>query len=282
MPELPLEDASPHDVARLARRRGIAEAETRAAMELADAGTAWCVWDGSEPIALAVVQPTNDAWHLGDLYVEPSYRGQGLGGRLVDAAFAQRGDASRSSAADADDRAGLALLLRRGIALRELVLRLAGAVPKDEILARMAAGDYRFSVEPLDPLAHAFALDALDRDVRGIVRNGDHRRWSHAARGAVFSIGGEVVGYAYVWPDGRIGPLASTSAAYLTQLFAYALVTLRGEFGGTWCTLQVPASNARVARAALRAGLLIEERLLFASDAPAELSRYVGGLRVTF
>jgi hypothetical protein len=157
------------------------------------------------------------------------------------------------------------------------VLRLAGAVPREDALLSMAAGDYRFGVDAIDPVAHEFALDALDRETRGVARPADHRRFARGATGQALFLNGEFVAYAYAWPDGRIGPIASSSAAYLVQLFSYALVTLQRSYGASWCTAFVPASNVRIAGAALRAGLRIQETYVLASDAaPPDLSRYAG------
>jgi hypothetical protein len=141
----------------------------------------------------------------------------------------------------------------------------------------MAAGDYRFEVETIDPAAHAFGLRALDRQTRGIARDGDHAKFARGGAGRAFFLRGEFVAYAYVWPDGRIGPLACASQAYLVQILAYALLTLMREYGASWCTTLVPGSNLRTARAVSRAGLTVEGAWLFASDAfGGDLSTYVG------
>jgi hypothetical protein len=141
----------------------------------------------------------------------------------------------------------------------------------------MAAGDYRFSVEPIDLAAHEYALDGLDRETRGTVRSGDHRFFTQHADGHVFSVNGEIVAYAYAWPDGRIGPVASTSAAYQVQVLAFALVTLQRRHQASWCSLLVPGSNIRIARAVLRAGLRIQQGdELVANSLSGNISSYVG------
>ncbi|MDP9024773.1 MAG: hypothetical protein M3N13_05320, partial [Candidatus Eremiobacteraeota bacterium] len=149
--------------------------------------------------------------------------------------------------------------------------------------ARMAAGDYRFSASPIDLRKHAGALDALDREVRGTARADDHAGFAALALGTVFALNDECVGYAYVWPDGRIGPLIATSSAYAMQFFAYAMVSLARTFQASWCTALVPGTNARTLQAATRAGLAIDRVLLFASDQPLlDLSRYVGFHQLAF
>ena len=157
------------------------------------------------------------------------------------------------------------------------VLRIAGEIPKEEELLPMAAGDYRFATMPIDPQAHAAILAALDREARGTARGNDHASFAQIASGTLPLINDECVGYVYVWPDGRIGPMVSASSAYLTQFFGFALVSLRRTYGASWCTALVPGSNVRVMRAAVRIGLQLDQIRVFATDLPQiDLSRYIG------
>jgi GNAT superfamily N-acetyltransferase len=270
--------ASSGDVRAIATRRGFDESAFRLASEFAERGHAWCVRDASETVGLALVHASPDERYVGDLFVEPSFRGGGMGAQLLDAALEDGGGgATRSIMLAAGDAAGTALALRRRIAVRTPVLQLAGAIPREETLAAMAAGDYRFEIEPADPARHGFSFEALDREVRAVHRPADHARFAESAHGSAIFRNDELVAYAYVWPDGRIGPLAAISAVYLVQVLALSLVTLQRQFGASWCSAYVPASNVRLARAALRAGLRIEGTHLFASDSSeGDLSRYAG------
>jgi hypothetical protein len=178
---------------------------------------------------------------------------------------------------DPSDAASLVLALRQRMMLREPIVRLAGAIPREEELAKMAAGDYRFEVDAVDSVSHGFGLRGLDAQTRGTTRDGDHERFAGSATGHAFFLRGEFVAYAYVWPDGRIGPLGCASQAYLVQIFAYALLSLTRTYAASWCSALVPGSNLRIARAALRAGLRIEAVSVLAGDAlQGELSTYVG------
>ncbi len=271
------------DVRTLLRRRAVDETSLELGLQAAVVGMAWIARDESETVGLAVAHGSGDERYTGQLFLEPSYRGQGLGGKLLDAVFADAGDAARAVVLDPADSAGLALALRRGISPRALVVRLAGAIPREESLMRMAAGDYRFAVDTIDPTAHAFGLNALDRETRGVVRPSDHERFARDAAGQAFFLNGEFVAYAYVWPDGRIGPLAASSAAYLVQILAFELVTLARTHGATWCTALVPGSNVRIARAALQAGLQIQDAFTIARDEPLpDLANYVGYHQLLF
>ena len=274
--------AAAENVLAIGRRRGLDEPALRLCVDCAERGWACGARDDGEIVGIALARRSDDECYVGDLFVEPSYRGQGVAGDLLDAAFSGA-EATRCLMIDADDADCCALALERGIALQTPVVRLAGATPKEEELLAMAAGAYRFDVGPIDAANHAFALDALDRDTRGAARRFEHEWYSREATGQAFFLNGEFVAYAYVWPDGRIGPIAAASASYLVQIFAFSVVTLQRVTGASWCTLLVPGSNVRVARAALRCGLKIQERLVFASDAATgDLSRYAGCHRLSF
>lgn len=271
--------ASAEDVEYFARRRCSDEHAQKLYLDLAQAapGGAVVAKDVGTPIGIAIPHALEDEWFLSELYVEPSFRKRGIGAQLLQAAAQEAGDVSRSGLLASDEMAAHAFFLQRGVALQTPVLEVAGAIPHENELARMAAGEYRFITEPLEPRAHRAALSQLDREVRGSARPLDHMNFAGHGRGFIFRRDEELAGYAYVWPSGRIGPLAAASQTYLVQFLAFALATLRQSFAASWCTALVPGTNVRIMRAAMRAGLTIERARLFASDnTMLDLSRYVG------
>lgn len=277
MSELAIGLAGADEVRSIQRRRNRDETSVRLALAFAERQTVWVARDDGEAVGIVVAHDSDGERYVGDIFVEPSYRGQGAGGELLAAAFDDAGDRARVMRLDPGDAAGVALALRQALALREPLVRLAGAIPKEEELAKMAAGDYRFEVEAVDPAAHGFGLRALDVQTRGTTRDSDHARFARDATGHAFFLRGEFVAYAYVWPDGLIGPLATASQAYLVQIFAYALLSLTRAYGASWCAALVPGSNLRIARAALRGGLRIDALWLLAGDArQGDLSTYAG------
>lgn len=265
------------DVRRISARRNLDEATVRLSLQAAEAGRLWLARDEAETIGVAIAHDSEDERYLGDLFVEESYRAQGIGAQLVSAALGDADDRGRAMLLDPRSSASIALAFRNRLAPRETLARFAGAIPREEELAKMAAGDYRFEVERLDPAVHAGVLNELDRQSRGTARPGDHAQFALRATGNAFALRGEFVAYAYVWPDGRLGPMACASEAYLVQILAYALVTLQRRHSASWCTALVPGSNRRIARAALRAGLRIEETWMVAADSfIGNMATYVG------
>ncbi len=267
------------EIRTLAARRWPDEQSRQLYINLAQSAPAgcWVARDVADPVGIAFAHELETEWFVSDLFVEPSFRNAGLGWKLMRQATAESGDASLAGMIEADNVGSLAFFLRRGMGLHVPVLRVSGEIPREEELVQMAAGDYRFATVPIDPHAHKFAIDALDREVRGTARPQDHVAFAQLATGTAFVLNDEIVGYTYVWPDGRIGPLVAASGAYLMQFLGFALMSLRRTYGASWCLALVPGSNVRIMRAAVRMGLTLDQVRIFATDQPQiDLSRYVG------
>ncbi|HET9392883.1 MAG TPA: GNAT family N-acetyltransferase [Candidatus Rubrimentiphilum sp.] len=271
--------ATPEEVAHFARRRTRNEHDYQLYTDLAHVAPngVFVARDEGAPIGIAIPHAMEDEWFLSELFVEPSFRSRGIGLELLIAAAGEANDLARSGIVDPAQLDALAFYARRGVPLHTLLVEIAGAIPHASELERMAAGEYRFGADPIDPMAHAAALSQLDREVRGTARPQDHLYFSDNAKGFVFTLGVELAGYAYVWPSGRIGPMASTSPAYLVQMLAYALAALRASYSAEWCTLLVPGVNTRILRTTMRARLRIVNNVSFATDGTSlDLARYVG------
>ena len=271
--------ASADDIAHFARRRWRDEHARKLYADLANVAPngVFVAKDEGALIGIAMPHALEDEWFLSDIFVEPSFQKRGIGWQLLSEAAREAGDATRSGLLDAGELGGAAFFLRRGVSLQAPIVDVAGAIPHENELARMAAGEYRFGTEPLDPVAHRPAIAQLDREIRGSARPLDHLYFCENGRGFIFRRDEELAGYAYVWPSGRIGPIAAASQTYLVQFFAFALATLRQTFDASWCTAMVPGTNIRIMRAAMRAGLSLEAIRIFASEgAMLDLSRYVG------
>ncbi len=210
-----------------------------------------------------------------ELFVRPPHRRCGLGSRLLEEAT--RDAASRFAIVDAADGASQGFAIRHGAAIRGALLQCTGAIPREEELLRLAAAEgRRFEVAPLEVAADRFALETLEREVRGAPIGADHAILGNLASGSAFFLNDELVGYAYVWPDGRIGPLAASSSSYQEQILAFALAALTRRYGASWTQCLVPGENVRVLRAATRCGLAVEATWLAARESVAgDRSRYI-------
>lgn len=274
---IPVRAASEEDIAYFAARRWADDIGRRLYRHLGARSVhgAWICRDEGTPVGIAFAHGNADSPYLSELFVEVSFRGMGMGGALCAAALGE--STAASALVDPTDFAAAALAARHGLSLLEPVLRVAGKIPNEDALAALAFGAYRFRAVPIDPIRHRYAIGALDRETRGCERPDDHELFASIATGHALLLDDECVGYAYVWPDGRVGPLAVSSGAYATAVFAFALMTLASTYGASWCTAGVPGSNLRILNAALAAGLRIDTaRYVAARKESMDLSRYVG------
>jgi hypothetical protein len=126
------------------------------------------------------------------------------------------------------------------------------------------------------PLRLAAALDALDRTVLGYAHPQDHAYLGKTGRlGHLYEAGdGRIVGYGYVSPVGRVGPLAVEDAALLPGVLGHLLgvVEPAGAFSA-W----VPGAAGAAVTSLLDAGLRLEDfPALLCWDRPfADFTRYV-------
>jgi GNAT superfamily N-acetyltransferase len=269
--------ATEDETAAYARRRAGSDADAALYLFLAErAGGAFVALDEQTPIGIALATRGSDELTVHDLYVEPSFRSQGIGRALLDA-LAQGDELSRSGVLSVDSSDAIAFALKHGVTPQMPLMRAAGAIPRVDDLLRLAANDYRFVVRDVDVEANGYALDALDRETRGCERRSDHAYFAGESAGMAFYLHDEFVGYAYVWPSGHIGPIAASSAAYVGAFLAFAMTASVRTYGASWCSVLLPAANFRAARTALRAGLRIESQSIFATDrATHDFTRYLG------
>jgi GNAT superfamily N-acetyltransferase len=277
--------ATGEEVTYFARRRTQNEHDERLYVDLAHVAPsgAFVARDEGTAIGIAIPHVLEDEWFLSDLFVEPSFRGRGIGLELLKASTVEAGAVARSGILDPAQLEGLAFYARVGVPMQAPLLEISGEIPRASELERMAAGEHRFGTLPIDPMAHASALNQLDRETRGSARPEDHLYYADKAKGFVFTREAELAGYAYVWSSGRIGPMAAVSQNYSVQMLAYALAALRANYNAEWCTMLVPGINTKILRAAMRARLRIDGVKLFASDNNiSDLTRYIGGASLMF
>lgn len=267
--------ASGDDVREFAEMRCRGDAVRRLYVGLAEEGAARVVRVGQEAAGIVFASASDDETFVHELFVRREYRRQGLGSMLLAQASSESG--SRFAILDAADGTSQAFAIRHGLAMRGVLLRVTGAVPSEEDVLRLAASEgRRLDVEPLEGGAHRLAVERLEREVRGTPLGAHHALLGNLATASAFALNGELVGYAYVWPDGRIGPLVSASSSYEEQIFAFAVAALTRRHGASWTQCLIPGENVRLLRAALRCGLAIDTTWLGARESAAgDPSRYV-------
>jgi GNAT superfamily N-acetyltransferase len=241
--------------------------------------------DGAERVvAFASASRRDHVWFLGMLFVHPDEQGRGLGRALLEAVLPAGGDpVALATCTDAAQPISNAVYARYGLVPRLPVLELVGrpdragpaalpegvrAVPFELLAAGPADGP--------GPRRLAAAVDALDRALLGYAHPQDHAFLGQTGRlGHLYEAGdGRIVGYGYVSPVGRIGPLAVEDSALLPGVLGHLLraVEPAGVFSA-W----VPGAAGAAVTSLLDAGLRLEDfPALLCWDRPfADFSRYV-------
>lgn len=269
--------ATDAEVIDFARRRTADAATARLYVERAMASNPIVMRDDGIAIGIAFAHDDETTRFLSEIYVEPSYRRDGIGGALYRALMADDVDRDRCGVFDASDLNAAAFTARIGLSMRSPVYRASGSLPDAESLAWLAAGEYRFATEAIDLRRHAYALHALDRESLGTSRPAIHAYLQNRATGFAFFLNEECVGYVYVSSDGVIGPMACASRAYALQMLAFAMITLESMFRASWATMLVPATNIRMLRQLIRFKFTLTGPWAYCADAaPPELGRYTG------
>jgi GNAT superfamily N-acetyltransferase len=192
--------------------------------------------DGSRIVGFGSAIVRDDAWFLSSLFVHPEAQARGIGSRLLDAVWGS-GYRARRTLTDAIQPVSNGLYSRRGLVPATPALHLGGRPAAAAVLEPDVPDDG--SLRALDSVAYGF-----DRSV-------DHAYWQRHARCTLWRSGAEAVAYSYVFPGGRVGPVAGRTGAD-------AAGALESELAGLEeASLVVPGSSAEVVLAAVRAGLRV-------------------------
>ena len=217
-------------------------------------------------IASAVVR--DGLWFLSTFWVRPAAQQRGLGGPLLDRAWADGVAAGATTffTYASVDRTGTSMYLRRGMVPGWQILVFVGA-PK-----RLPDAPAGYDVAPLTP----DVAGDLDADVRATRREVDHAWWlgdSTPFRGRLATRGGEVVGYFYV-VHGSIGPACWTDDRHADAVMSLALRDAASD--APEVKMIVPGANHAAIRFALAAGLRFANHSHFLTTAPfGRMERYL-------
>ena len=226
-------------------------------------------------------------WFLSMLFVLPEEQASGVGRQLLERALPDpaRG-MTLGTATDSAQPISNALYSRYGMVPRMPLLDLTGELRRPKRLPSLPDGVTATPFEDVvgeatgaDGAGHrelAAIVNRLDRETLGAEHPQEHA-WMRTTerRGFLFrSSGGDVLGYGYGSPVGRIGPVAVADSALLAPVIAYLMRTVpaRGAFA-VW----TPGHAGETVRTLLDAGLRLEPFpiLLCWSGAITDYTRYI-------
>jgi GNAT superfamily N-acetyltransferase len=208
-------------------------------------------------------------WFLSHLFIIPSYQGRGVGKTLLGRALAYCTSPNaglRSVITMAFNPASIALYMKNGmypiedISLLSLDPDKTGHIP--ESLPGTSCEGMGKSSRQRDELS------LIDEQVMGMSRPLHHKFFqeNQLASGYLLRYKGRAVAYAYIWPDGRIGPVAALpDAPYKNILKAFIALARKASPS---LSMMVPGSNKIALEVAFSLGFTINRPYLLLSSKP--------------
>ena len=240
-----------------ARRQRRIEPRNPAALEThfrhllsTDPATSYVAQDRGRVVAFGIVAVRGQDGFLSFLFVAPEWQGRGLGRAVLDACIRSGTGIERlSTCAEADQPVSTGLYASLGLAPRLPIYLLRGAL-----------GQTSLPVLPDGVSARPIAAEAVadvDAALMGYERPQDHAMWTdNDRRGWRFEgRDGDVLGYGYAHPSGRLGPVAARDPAQLPGFLGHLVRSTQVIEG--WQVV-VPGPAIEALRPLLAAGLRID------------------------
>jgi ribosomal protein S18 acetylase RimI-like enzyme len=216
-------------------------------------------------------------WFLAQLFVKPSLQAGGIGAQLIGKTLAHaesRGAKARALITFAFNRASQGLYMRHGLyPISPLYMMSIGqsALTEKTLASRLRYEPLQQSADVLDRMI------AVDQVALGASRSKHHGYMLRDGGLKGFSLwsGADCVGYAYLGPDGHIGPVAVTDADLIEDALAAALLAASGTQADQVSAF-LPGSSPNALALALRVGMRITLPMLLMGDRlPRPWDRYL-------
>ena len=216
-----------------------------------------------------------DWWFLSHLFILPEAQGIGVGGRLFElAATGAPPGAVRATVTDSFQPISNTLYAHRGLLPREVLIGFGGR-PREGLRPPLLG---TLTPEPLT-VASIPQLLPIDAEASGLDRSVDHE--FHLTGGGrygwLFRRRGRAVAYAYVRPDGWVGPVAARRERDMETITAWGIADLAQGSPAEKIRAGVTGRSEGAQRAFWEAGLVFTGApgLLLSSRPFGCLDRYV-------
>ena len=212
--------------------------------------------DGGRLVAFGVIMVREGDGFLSFLFVAPRWQGRGLGRTVIGECLRGAGAVTRlATCAEADQLVSTGLYTSLGLAPREPIYLLRGALELG-LLPALPAG---LRALPLgaESAPGQDVVDGLDLRSMGFRRPQDHAFWSGGGRRGWLFAGpdGDLLGYGYAHPSGRIGPVLASDPTLLPVLLGHLARTTPVLEG--WQAM-VPGAAIAALRPLMAAGLRMD------------------------
>ncbi len=185
----------------------------------------WVAEDADEILGFAFSWVCGDLWFLAELFVSPGHQGRGIGRELLKRTLdheRKRGATNRALITFTFNTVSQGLYIRHGMFPRLPIYNFN--VARELLMDRLKDAQLRYA--PLeDKASHLHSLTHIDEQVLGVAREKHHRHLINESgtRGVIFYTEDDCVGYAYISPEGHIGPLGVAEPKILGAAFKTAL-----------------------------------------------------------
>jgi len=215
-------------------------------------------------------------WYLAHLFVSPEHQGLNIGQNLMERAMKHHKGttiANRALATFAYNPVSISLYARYGIYPREPLYWMEGPSQHVKTDASTKLRNERI----IDFEKARSSLTRIDELTLGYPREKNHEFLFSlpTIRCHLFSSGNEPVGYAYVWQNGRVGPLATASHETFRDVLRSAFKLAAAE-GAANVGIAATGSNEQLMQVVLEQKMRILDNYLFMSSKPfPNFSNYV-------
>ena len=220
-------------------------------------------------------------WFLGMLFVLPAFQARGVGRTLMERVMPRPADhrpadLAMATATDSVQPISNALYSRYGIVPRLPLFNFVGRPARPDALPALPRGVRMVESMPATADADAAAIAGVDARTLGHEHPEDHAFLLSEGRRRFIarSERSEALGYGYIAPSGRFGPIAAMVPELLAPIASHLITTVRAP--GAY-TSWIPGSADDLFATLLRAGFRFESfPALLLWDRPfADFSRYV-------
>lgn len=232
-----------------------------------DPGGLWVAEEAGQILGFAFSWISGDLWFLAQLFVSPDHQGRSIGRELLKRTLehAQNGAISNKALITfAFNRVSQALYIRHGLFPQMPIYGFS--VAREALMDRLPGAQlHHVPLQNTASLLHGLAQ--IDLKVLGVSREKHHRYLisDGVMRGVLLCEGDDPVAYAYVSPDGHIGPLAVARPDALEAAFTTTL-KLAAERGALQVSALIPGTSEAALSVAVGLGMRITFPMLLMSN----------------